>query len=137
MLMETFSPQMLILMVGDNDIKDDSSSEEVSSHIKWVMSELKVNYPFLKSIVLTQILPRHHNRWVNMEIYNSQAMEINRQIKSFAEFKWAGFSFNDELEKFNKQAKLFRKDGVHLLPKGYYVIYKQLRHMVVKHLKQK
>lgn len=136
-LMKEFAPQQLMLFIGDNDVSQDSSAEEISGLIKCVLSILKTRYESIVHISVLQLLPRHKNKWGDHISYNSQASEINAQLLSIAKetpylfFKQFGFYFSLENErKFINMKKYYHRDGVHLNQAGYYQLYKGIRHVI-------
>ena len=137
-VMNEFSPQLLVLLIADNDINSDSSAMEITSLYSEVISMIRNRYQFVKKIALTQLLPRHQNRWVDFDMYNSQCAMVNNKLLTLAQndpdlfFKHLNFSFPSEnRNKFLKEIKYFRTDGVHLNHKGYYLMYKAVRHVLI------
>lgn len=136
-LMISFLPQTLCLMIGCNDISYNSSAEEVSSLMESVASKIRAKYHSLELIVFTQILPRLPNRWINHELYNSQAVRINASLRSWGSscpygyYKWCKVNFPDTPAHLNRLENIVSRDGVHLNEIGYNSLYYSLRHVAL------
>ena len=144
--MNSFEPQVLILFIGDNDIDSHTHGEEISSLLQSAISYLKRHFSFVLKIVISQILPRHANRYVDAVRYNSQASFVNsdllrwakgRSARSYCYFQWCKFVFPSEDEECYKRMKRFYlRDGVHLTPAGYHKLFMATKHSIKSVLKR-
>ena len=139
-IMVNFVPTTLCLMVGCNDIGKDSSAEEVAALLQVVFSILKTRYN-LDLIVFTQLLPRLQNKWVDFQLYNTQAEQVNSDMLEWAQecpsrfYKWLKFKFPKTPILLKKLKKSLTKDGVHLTQSAYRTIFQALRHIVILAIK--
>ena len=132
--LRSFVPDVVLLMVGCNDIDNDTTSEQISTQMQLAASTIKDRYPFIAKIAFTQLLPRLENRWVNNKIYNDQAQEINKALLAWAtSCSYAYFHHYNKRFPFPKNPadlpklkKLFSADGVHLNRSGYIQLYKSI-----------
>jgi hypothetical protein len=128
-----FQPDSCILLIGDNDVKFDSSAEEISFKILALVSVLH-NRLQVTSVIVCQLLPRFPNcrDWVH---YNVVASRINSILQQelyngypYARFRLhdGKFSFPDptrvqfEEEMFRCRKNKFVRDGIHLSGAGLY-----------------
>ena len=87
---EKFKPEVILLMIGCNDVTSLDYSVFMHSYLK-LMEELKKRFIGTK-IVITQLLPRYGRRAADG--YNNKASRINRSLLSVAkrdEFIWMKF----------------------------------------------
>ena len=54
-----FRPHSIFIMLGDNDIVDHSTSEDIARCLLAAVGTMKKRFPFVLSFVITQLLPRY------------------------------------------------------------------------------
>ena len=136
-IMTRTQPQILCLLVGCNDVDRYSSAEEIASLMETVASVLWHKNPSLVRIVFTQLLPRLRNRWVDHELYNAQATQINVLMRQWGArcpyglFLWCKVRFPTSPLSFINLRRMMISDGVHLNRLGYHKLYRALRYVVI------
>ena len=144
-VMNSFEPQILILFVGDNDIDSHTDGEQISGLVQDAISALKEHFPFLLRIIISQILPRHSNRYVDAVRYNSQASVVNSKLhewakvtaRSYCYFQWCKFVFpSADREHYKRMKRFYLNDGVHLKPAGYHKLFMATKHTIKSVLKR-
>ena len=146
-VIQGYRPDILILLLGDNDIRCDTSAEEIANHLIALASQLYMG-GHVSRIVLCQMMPRsrrapraaqHRMGGVTRKnadryllSYGQQAQEANRLLKEAASSS-RFLTFWDHNKKFRfiedgqSQEGKFAADGIHLAPRGQYQLYKSLR----------
>ena len=124
--MERFRPDVVMFMIGDNDITDYESRQLLSLY-KALIEDWKRKFQ-LSRIVITQMLPRY-GRAASFN-YNPKSVDFNRSLlnlarnDSFLWFKFVRFCFPSEnMSKFCSNRKFIDHKGVHLTPGGHYILY--------------
>lgn len=80
-----FKPDIVIILVGGNDICDNSSPNDIVKNIKNLVDELKENA--VQFIYVSEILPRGKFKYsveLTIERFNSQKKKINKKLQNFA-----------------------------------------------------
>ena len=148
----TFQPQILMFCIGDNDIKQDSSAEEIINYLHATVTLLKSRFPCIEKIILCQLLPRHvkvglsnskNNAQTNItNSYNVLACTINNEMLKLAErcdqiiYLNCEFIFPSENpDKFLGMKRFYLDDGIHLNPPGYYQLFRQIKRALIKVIK--
>lgn len=138
---DSFKPDILVFWIGDNDITD-TSIENLCLSFSQLISSVKLRFPALRKLVFLQLLPRYGN---NAENYNIKAAEVMSQLVRRSRstnnedlwIKYCRFHFPCTHEsRFVKQAKFFKKDGVHLTPAGNYKAYSGIKEVVIHSIKK-
>ena len=145
-VIQRYRPEILILLLGDNDIGCDTSAEEIANHLIALASRLYMG-GHVSRIVLCQMMPRsrapraaqrrmggvtRRNADRYLLSYGQQAQEANRLLKEAASSS-RFLTFWDHNKKFRfikvgqSQEGKFAADGIHLAPRGQYQLYKSLR----------
>ncbi len=139
-------------MIGDNDITEDSSPDEVAQRIISAISTLKHRFTFVSSFVICQLLPRYarsenipppRRTFINYQLYNPIAHQVNVILKREADnfsglsFFYCGFFFPCNNETKYTNAKIsFSCDGVHLSKRGLKKTCHSIRGPVIQHSRQ-
>ena len=145
-VIQRYRPDILILLLGDNDIGCDTSAEEIANHLIALASQLYMS-GHVSRIVLCQMMPRSRaplaaqrrmggvtrkNADRSLLSYGQQAQEANRLLKEAASSS-RFLNFWDHNKKFRfiedgqSQEGKFAADGIHLAPRGQYQLNKSLR----------
>ena len=142
---ERLRPNAIIVMLGDNDISEDSSGEEIGALLVTFASKLHSLAP-RATIMLTSVLPRFEPKVLNQrgrkavaaEQYNGIAHASNLFMSDptnrpdYCLFWWhSKFATKDaasgditQMPRYRK--RIVRRDGVHLTPVGNFDLYKSL-----------
>ncbi len=138
-----FKPHTLVLFLGDNDLNENTSAEEVSSFLHVLASHLKNKYTSIQTVVYTQLLPRFGVAGTRHD-YNRKACNVNSNLlditkdTDFIFFRFCNFPFPYQNEsRYLAIRKHFKRDGVHLTHSGNYRLYKTMRWIVIKCVKGK
>ena len=131
---ERFAPDILVLMIGDNDVCDTGN---FSVLYKRMLDVIRNRFPYIRKVVISQLLPRHGN---SVDVYNQKARNFNTQLlsmanqdKEFLLMKFVNFHFpGDDTLRFEAMKKYYARDGVHLNPSGYYRLYSEIRHIATR-----
>ena len=143
--LRSFKPQILILCIGDNDISEETLSDEISSLVEVIITKIKKKYTFLEKILVSSILPRYENSHVNHLSYNEQAFQVNQKLcawaikQKYSFFIWNPLPFpNQNMKKYqNFRRSNFLRDGVHLSPAGYFKMFRAIRRLIKKFIPKK
>jgi lysophospholipase L1-like esterase len=141
---DRIKPDLVILLVGGNDVQPDTTPEEIVYKMISLVTLLH-NAHHVKAVILCQILPRFP-RFQNWFDYNVKSCAINHMLDAeFARFPYARlwyharkFSFPDPARVLNAieegddidsviDRSKYLADGIHLLPTGQYLLYKSVR----------
>ncbi|KAL3852046.1 hypothetical protein ACJMK2_015735 [Sinanodonta woodiana] len=140
-------PDIVVLIIGDNDVKADTSPEVIAHKIVALGTLLHRKYR-VKHVVLCQLMPRFtatlrqvgvskiHNRNSvaagknYKDMYCQLAKEVNDIVRSEV-LAYPYLTFWEHKRKFAfdrpQVREKFRSDGIHLSPKGQWHLYKSLR----------
>ena len=146
-VIQRYRPDILILLLGDNDIGCDKSAEEIANRLIALASQLYMG-GHVSRIALCQMMPRSRapraaqrrmggatgtrNADRYLLSYGQQAREANRLLKEAASSS-RFLTFWDHNKKFRfiedgqSQEGKFAADGIHLAPRAQYQLYKSLR----------
>ena len=144
-VIQGYRPDILILLLGDNDIRCDTSAEEIANHLIALASQLYMG-GHVSRIVLRQMMPlsraprvAQHRMWGvtrrnadrYLLSYRQQAQEANRLLKEAASSS-RFLTFWDHNKKFRfiedgqSQEGKFAADGIPLVPRGQYQLTLQI-----------
>ncbi|WP_042342206.1 SGNH/GDSL hydrolase family protein [Calothrix sp. PCC 7507] len=127
-LFDRTQPEVILVMVGINDVIQGVSDEIILDNQRQIMSYLRKAHPKAQ-IIIQSILPHggEEATWEGREkllaIPNSRIRQLNQQLQAIATKE--GVKYLDLYPLFiNQQGNLHRKlttDGLHLSPQGYIV----------------
>ena len=147
--MLSFQPDAVIVWIGDNDLKENSSPSDLCGFLFAALEAFVEFCPSIKNIFISPILPRHNgtSRYL-FQNYNALAWELNDLIdqevenyrvqgrspiinfRRFPEFCFPGERKNDS--RFLNNYKFFNNDGVHLNTEGYDKVAKRYKGLIIK-----
>ena len=113
-------PSKVILMIGINDINWGVEKRVILENYKNILKEISTNLPQTE-VFCVSILPENKDLWVDVDKNNQTIMEINPQIKKFAEeseFTYVDM-FSQVADSNNYLIKEYSDDGLHLNHNGY------------------
>ncbi|KAL3854143.1 hypothetical protein ACJMK2_013421 [Sinanodonta woodiana] len=113
------SPDIVILMIGDNDVNADTSPEAIAHKMVVLATFLHGKYK-VSHIVLCQLMPRFSEKLRNAGIEG-----IFNQSKEISDIVRAEVAAYDYITP--QVRKKFRCDGINLSPKGQWHHYKSIR----------
>ena len=145
-VIQRYRPDILILLLGDNDIGCDTSAEEIANHLIALASQLYMS-GHVSRIVLCQMMPRSRaplaaqrrtggvtRKNADTRIFIVRATGTGGQSSAKRSSKFVSFlTFWDHNKKFRfiehgqSQEGKSAADGIHLAPRGQYQLYKSLR----------
>ena len=147
---QSFQPETLILMIGDNDVKPSPWTGNVRAAHKIVdklfeaILTIHATVSSIRQVFLCQLLPRHPGRYYRSG-YNNIALMVNQLLLQSAVaaqqeylrlFRFRDFCFPQERpERYSRNQKLFRRDGTHLTPRGYRRLERAVRAVVVSSIR--
>ena len=113
-------PSKVILMIGINDINWEVPNSEILQNYKDILKEISTNLPQTE-VFCVSILPENKDLWVDVDKNNQTIMEINPQIKKFAEeFEFTYVDMFSQVADLNNYLiKEYSDDGLHLNHNGY------------------
>ncbi|KAL3841658.1 hypothetical protein ACJMK2_019772 [Sinanodonta woodiana] len=115
-------PDIVILMIGDNDVNADTSPEAIAHKMVVLATFLYRKYK-VRHIVLCQLMPRFsENKEVADEICKETYCKLAKEINDIVRAKVAAYDYITP-----QVRKKFRSDGIHLSPKGQWHLYKSIR----------
>lgn len=128
-------PELIIMMIGDNDISFGCSAEEISSQILAFLPLIQGRFG-VQNVILCQLMPRFPSKRYSFNPeYNASAKEVNKLLRQgtahlknvlFWEHDFIFFPEDSEV-KYQQLKNNFLADGVHLAPSGHSRLYKSLR----------
>jgi lysophospholipase L1-like esterase len=140
---ELFWPEMLFLMIGDNDVGKGHSPETIAAHVLASASLLKKRYA-VEEVKIVQLWPRYpgteKRKGLTAMEYNAQAVKVNEELENGAReltgikllsFDFVAFPCQD-LQKYKRLQSNYKEDGVHLNPSGQFRLYRSLQTAVIK-----
>ena len=140
-----FRPQLVVLMIGDNDIEKGVDVDGLAGLIHAIASVLLSKRVGAHAVMVGQLMPRFAGSYYSYgeaNTYNSIAWKVNRALDEalegaervffwsheFAYFPWEGV----KLDEF--RSAFILNDGVHLSKNGNSKLYKSIR--LALHLKK-
>ena len=146
-----FQPDAVIVWIGDNDLKENSSPSDLCGFIFSALEAIAESCPSIKTIFISPILPRHKGTSKYLfENYNALALALNQSLKQavqnyqvkegesptidFRRFPEFCFPFKvkgESIVRFSNNSKFFGKDGVHLTAAGYKKVEKRYRGLLI------
>ena len=138
--LNSFRPDSVILMIGDNDVRHSTSVNELAGAILNLATEMKLCYR-LNSVSVVQLLPRFPGArsWDSYDniafLVNQALLEQVLDINGVRRFH-ADFCFLVEnKDRFWNLRDSFRDNGVHLNDRGNYKLHKALFSEVLRALR--
>lgn len=116
------NPSKLFIMMGTNDIGRGSSSVDVMSNYKKLVSRIKSELTQTE-IYIQSVLPSNNQMKNGVSTSNEEVVSLNKRLEEYASVE--GITYIDihpKLVDENKQlAEKYTVDGLHLTPEGYSV----------------
>ena len=138
----TFRPDIVVLMVGCNDITADTDPEELALCILTMASQMQRNCQ-CRALVVCQLFPRfwapHHKYFCagyngKAELVTAILQRETSQMQGVHFWQHSFLTFPDASDQgIVKMKEFFLPDGVHLAPKGNYRLYRSLRQLMLQH----
>ena len=143
--LRSFSPDAVLMMIGDNDINHYRSANVISEQLLDAAEILYASTDSVMNVIICQILPRHPGSYLNSsqaQAYNHKARTINRRVKRIiaqsdirhiqaAHFR--EFCFQPDYPiRFENSMSFYSGDGVHLNSQGYNKLASRLKGLVIR-----
>lgn len=115
---------VLILMVGGNDIDGNKRNPDMLSNEVSEFTENLIEAELIKYAVITQIIPRDNPRHMSKEVYRAKADKYNLNMERVASLHtrilyWRHIRLG--------QRRILSDDGIHLNQTGNYMLYHSLK----------
>ena len=148
-MLQNFQPEILVLMIGDNDIapsagtSHDAAAHTIVDNLLNAILTLHSTVSSIQQVFLCQLLPRHPGVYFRPG-YNEIALKVNDILLQSAVaaeqrllrlFRFPDFSFPQESRikrvRYLRNRRLFRSDGTHLTTEGYRRLQRAMRAVII------
>ena len=145
----TERPDVLLIMIGGNDIDFDTEAGEIASAIEVFASRCVWSFG-IRQVIVCKVMPRfkaprrllravprfERRQWETdyFAMYKSKAREINRLLACSLRSRNVRFWDHSGKFKANTCRHKYESDGIHLNDRGHWHLYKSLRGAIISAL---